>query len=283
MTQSVYGLTSLADQRYYHFVVIEEQKGLSLGAYWRKVGDLREPARSLSFTDGDFVVQHRKLRSRRGYARGAVGEKLSEKGDGKPPFLYDVVAMKASLSAASFLIIGFPFAGLALDTVRELIDDHGLLRLGHFVAVDVPGLVGVMEKGFPVPYRDLASRAVGVQFVVKHDKNLTAIRMGGDDPLSAEIYVRYLRQKMHSKRMSPDQCVLACEREWPPGPAWNGSRSFRSRIHFDTNGNFKFYVHQHCENIRLLPYALGQLREADLLRRVAHNPLLKLESVDEGI
>jgi hypothetical protein len=278
MSAPTHGLRSLADQRYYHFLALQDDHGLTVGGVWKKLHDVQNGDDTVDFKDTGFVIQRKKLKSRRAYARGTIADTLSERGDGKPPYFYDVVVVRADFAGNSFLMIGFPFAGLALDTMRTLVEEQGLLKLGHFVGADVPTLVVNMEKGFRPAYNDLRSHVVGVQFVVKHDKNLTAVKLGGDDPLSAEIYVNYLRRKVTSKDISPDQCILACEREWELGRLGAGEvRTFRSRIHFDTYGNFRFYAHIGCANLRILPVVLGQLHRANLLHKVLANPLQRLD------
>lgn len=283
MQEGDFGINSIADQRYYHFVVLRDGGGFSLPAYWKRIGNVLEPTRSAAFSEDRFVVQHRKLRSAKAFARGVVSQALSEHGEGRPPYLYDLVGARVELRDASYFLLGFPFVGLALDVVGDLLSSGGLVKTGEFVGVDVPKLVDVMEKGVVNRFEEISTRVVSLQFVVTDDKSLTAVRLGGDDPLSAEIYLKFLRRRVLSGFVRPDLCVLACEKEWRPGKevTSGGGRPFRSRLRVDGHGNFRFYAHVDCSNLRLLPYAIGQLRAAACLRRVLSNPLSRLGREDD--
>ncbi len=275
------GLNSIADQRYYHFVVLRDRERFSLATFWRGVGDVLEPIHSAAFSEQKCIVQHRKLRSAKSFARGAVAGTLSEKGQGRPPYLYDLFAAKVDLRDEVYFLLGFPFAGLALEIIEELITNQRLLKSVELIAVDVPKLVGIMEKGQAGRFAGLKTHIVGLQFVVTDDKSLTAVRLGGDDPLSAEVYVQFLRPKVENGVVRPEHCVLACEREWRESEeSAEDRRTFRSRLRVDEYGNFRFYAHLGCTNIRLVPYAIGQLRTVGCLRKVPANPLLRIGRED---
>ena len=40
MAESTYGIGSVADQRYYHFILWKTKRDLSLPALWRRIGDV---------------------------------------------------------------------------------------------------------------------------------------------------------------------------------------------------------------------------------------------------
>lgn len=273
----VHGLHSLADQRYYHFVALQGAK-LTLAAYWRRFNaGIHDPKSTVNATDAHVTLQHRKWRSNGSYARGAVSVELSENGEGRSPFFYDLIAMQARVGGVSFLIIGFPFASLALDVFKNVLGTHHALGSGPFVAADVSGLVVTMESGFQKRYEGLNVHTVGVQFSVSEDKYLSNVRLGGDDPLAAEIYQGFLKERLKKGYVLPDRCTLACERVWDARhSSREPERLLRSRIHFDNNGNFRVYAQAGCANLMVLPYALGQLHSAGLLREVTQNPLLRL-------
>jgi hypothetical protein len=274
---SSYGLHSLADQRYYHFVAIRGAT-LTPTSYWRKFEDLRDPANSLDMSDARANVQHRKLVSKTSYARGAVAVKLSAKNDGRPPYYYDLFAMRADVGGSPLLLLGFPFASLALDVFKSLVGTREILGNGQFVSANVKGLVSTMEAGFPRRFDGLNVHVVGVQFSVSDDKHLSNIRLGGDDPLAAEVYQKFLKSRLLRDVVLPDRCALACERLWTPERSdRQPSGLLRSRVHFDNNGNFKVYAQSGCGNLIVLPYALGQLHSAGLLDDVRANPLLRMQ------
>ena len=275
---------NVADQRYYHFVLLREIQDFSLKSYWRSVGDVVTTAKSESLAADPYPFQHRKLRSDIAFARGAVAELLSEKGQGRPPFLYDLFAAKINLRGDSYFLFGFPFAGLAMVVIADLIRNAKLLHYGELVGVDVQKLVSTMEEGIESRFEKLQTHIVGVQFVVTDDKSLTAVRLGGDDPLGAQIYVEFLKRKRNAGVFLPDRCVLACEREWVEGQRVQGDttpRAYRSRVHVDGHGNFKFYAQAGCNNVVLLPYTIGQLRAVACLRKVIANPLMQRQEEEE--
>ena len=268
----------VADQRYYHFVVLREIHNFTLKSYWRSVGDVSLTARSEDGTDDQYHIQHRKLRSSMSFARGAVAERLSEKGEGRPPYLYDLFAAKFSVQTDTYLLFGFPFIGLASLLISGLISEGRLLHHGELVGVDVQNLVLEMESGKQPRFEKLQAHIVGVQFSVVEDKSLSAVRLGGDDPLGAAIYRKYLRERRDKGECMPNRCVLACEREWGDNSHKSEKnpipRAYRSRVHVDGHGNFKFYAHTGCSNVGLMPYVIGQLRAMACLRKVTTNPLL---------
>jgi hypothetical protein len=276
MSERAYGINSVADQRYYHFVIVRA-RGLALAAYWRSLGDLgkvERPHVALPLRGLRFTLEHRKFSSERAYARGATAQILSENGKGRAPFLYDLFAARIQSERDVYLLFGFPFAALALDAVDSLIG-NGFLKNAEFQGVDLSELLG--EKNRPLKRSEgLISKVVGVQFVVTDDKSLTAVRLGGDDPFRAQIYESFLKHKFEQGLWVPDQCVLACEREShtiQKDAATPLGRILRSRLHMDKSGNFKFYMHVGCTNVTLMPYSILQIRGVDCLKQVFGNPL----------
>jgi hypothetical protein len=285
MPERTCGINTVADRRYYHFVVVSG-KGMSLATYWKRLNDMGEierPKMAVPVESPRFTLEHRKFRSERAYARGAAAQTLSEKGNGRPPFLYDLFAARIEFEDNLYLILGFPFAALALESV-DYLADQGFLKNGEFQGADLSKLLS--EKNRPLQRFDgLTSSVVGVQFIVTDDKSLTAVRLGGDDPFQAQIYESFLKKKFEQGLWVPDQCVLACERETetPQRERLKSSgRILRSRLHIDKSGNFKFYMHAGCSNVALMPYAIAQISAVACLRDVFGNPLRRIEQ-DEVI
>jgi hypothetical protein len=281
--ERVYGINSVADRRYYHFVALTG-RGLGPATFWKKlneIGEIERPDVAVPVDSPRFKLEHRKFRSKRVYARGAVTATLSEHGKGGPPFLYDVFAARIEFEDDPCLVIGFPFAALAVETIDRL-TSNGSMKNSDFVGVDVSALLS--EKNRPLKLFDgLSSMVVGVQYVVTDDKSLTSVRLGGDDPFQAEIYECFLRQKFERGLWVPDQCVLACERNGDTSLATRPGTSggpLRSRVHIDKFGNFKFYMHVGCSNVTLMPYAIAQIHSVACLRKVSGNPLRRIEQDD---
>jgi hypothetical protein len=273
----------VGDRRYYHFVAMRA-KSPSLSAYWNRMkefGDLRRQELSIPLESSHFAIEHRKLVLDKGYARGAVAQVLSERGNGRPPFVYDLFAARLTFNGNLFLMMGFPFVNLAIEAV-SFVAEAPSFKSAEFQGVDLSELLS--EKNRPIRnFEGLSSRVVGVQFVVTDDKSLTAVRLGGDDPFHAQIYRAFLKKKFDDGVWVPDHCVLACEH---PGAiaARDGQKmlgaTLRSRLHVDRAGNFKFYVHAGCANVALMPFAIGQLNSLSCLIPVGGNPLRKLPPED---
>ena len=213
MSDRSYGIHGIADRRYYHFVVVKGRT-ISVSSYWKQLSNqwnIRRSPTELQLSTTHFSLEHRKLSLDRSYARGAASILLSEHGKGRPPFLYDLFAGKLQLGKEVYLMLGFPFAALAMDTIDSIISD-GYLRNVEFQGVDLSSLLN--ETNRPLKrYEGLSSKVVGVQFVVTDDKSLTAVRLGGDDPFQAQIYESFLKRKFEEGLWVPDQCSLACERD----------------------------------------------------------------------
>lgn len=285
MSESDCGINSAADKRYYHFVAVKG-RGAVLSRLWRILsdfgeGEIERPVVAVSLESTRFKLEHKKLRLKKPYAKGAAALTLSEHGRGQPPFLYDLFAARIDFEDAPCLVVGFPFAALALGAIDHL-KSNGFMQNVEFLGVEMSELLS--EKNRPLKLvHGLSSSVVGVRFVVTDDKSLTAVRLGGDDPFQAQIYESFLKQKFELGLWVPDQCVLACERKEdttdegrlkPPGGL------IRSRLHVDTWGNFKFYMHAGCANVKLMPYAIAQVHAMGCLKMVNGNPLKRIEKDD---
>lgn len=238
-----------ADKRYYHFVVVKAQNA-KLASYWRRLhelGKVKESHFGVPNEVSRFVMEHRRLLYEKGYGRGAVAQLLSERGNGRSPFLYDMFAAKIQFREDTYLAFGFPFAGLAVEVIDFLLETRFLAN-AEFQGVELSRFLS--EDNRPLkPFDGLTSRYVGVQFIVTDDKSLAAVRLGGDDPFHSEVYEFFLKRKFEQGALVPDQCVLACERDIAPHKGANIHRGIlRSRLHVDKSGNFKFYMHAGCQD-----------------------------------
>jgi hypothetical protein len=273
MTDSAFGINSIADKRYYHFVLVKSS-GLTLSAYWRKLSEIGEVERPHVRTPVEsqlFSLEHRKLRLEVPFARGATSEYLSERGNGRPPFFYDLFAGKMEFKGESYLLLGYPFSSLALMIVGSL-EEHGFSKDAEYQNVNLPKWLSAKNRPFK-RFEGLNSNVVSVQFVVTGDESLTGVRLGGPDPFSAEIYKEYLQPKFEGGSLVPDLCVLASDRQ--ADERMPMEKMLYSRLHIDKYGNFKFYMHAGCSNVTLLPYVVGQIRVAGCLGAVSKNPIEK--------
>jgi hypothetical protein len=241
---------------------------------------VRSPKPAFSISDDGFALEHRYLRSPKPYARGGVAEALSQNGDGAPPYNYDLFAAHLTLRKSSYLLLGFPFASLAIDIARDVLGPVPRSPFGEFSRVDVPRLVRLMEDPSEHESGPIMTSVVGVQVSVRDDRSLTAVRLGGDDPLGAELYRKYLKPKITAGDVVPDYCVMACEHD-VDGTTGSAGRTIRSRVHIDRHGNFKFYVHVGCSNLRLIGSLLARLDTLHCLSRAERNPLLRVTADED--
>jgi hypothetical protein len=275
MTDSVCGINSLADRRYYHFVVVKGG-GLTLPAYWRRldeIGRVERPRVQVPVDSQRFVLEHRKLRYEVAFARGSTAEYLSQRGDGRAPFLYDLFAARMDFQGESYLLFGFPFNLLALDVIASL-EGKGFFKNAEYQNVNLTKWLASKNRPFK-KYEGLGSNVVNVQFLVMDDTSLTKVRLGGQDPFGAEIYEEFLKPRFEGGSLVPNLCVLACDREVDLKVSLG--KVLHSRLHIDQPGNFKFYMHTGCANATLLPYAIGQIHTAKCLKNASSNPLKKVE------
>lgn len=267
---------AIADQRYYHFVGLRTASAVAeLDDYWRLLEWTRVPREPVTFHGDQVTLEHRKVASTRLYARGALAEQAVGMRNRQGKYEYDQFgALVRTEGGATFLAIGFPYVGLATEIGLERLGAHGESPLGKFVAIDIPKLVGALERGMPrIASPDV--HAVGLRVSVRDDKSLTAVRLGGDQPLEAALYREYLRPRIAQGALVPDQCVLSCERV-------GGARTLRSRIHLDRHGNLRFYAHVACANLELIGTVFDYLDKAGCLSDAVRNPLLRMEADQEG-
>lgn len=278
MRTSDFGVKGIADQRYYHFVLLRGDREFNLPSFWRRIGTVVDPAVSAASKGRGWALHHRKLRSDRSFSRAAdVAMQVSERGQGAAPFLYDVFALTMNQRGTSLVMVGFPFASLALQVVSEVVSRGLVGATRDFLSVDVPKLVKLMESVPDQSDESLSLSVVGLQCVVVDDKTLAAVRLGGDAPLRAEIYTKFLKKKIDDGSVRPDNCVLRCDSGWPADEPDYSAESIRSRLRVDEYGNFRPYAQLGCTNLRILPAVIFRLKELGCLKRAVGNPLLRLE------
>lgn len=259
------------DQRYYHFVALRETRPIELSDYWRMLGE----ALPCSALPGRHQMEHRKFR-----LHGEFGRRVSsaQVQDGGPevPLVYDLLACRATLPQWNCLLLGFPYSSLGEQLVDQLLERAGLLEYGRFLRTDVPKLISEMEGVRSDEYYGLETKIVGVQVVVKNDTSLTAIRLGGQNPLGAEIYNSFLKDRIGDGSFEPNRCVLASRREADENDTIfveGRRRTIQSRTHVDTHGNFRVYAQIGGGNLTMLPLILERLQKLECLRDGKMNPL----------
>lgn len=273
----------VVDQRYYHFLVLRT-KTKAREKYWGALAAVGRSGDALDAASGSLgPFEHRRLVSSRVYARGAIAERISASGNGQPPYAYDLVAAQLAASTGqSYLVIGFPFSSLAMELSQTLLGTSGRAALGQFACIDIPKLIRLMEREGPAHTDTLKAGVVGVEASVRGDKSLTAVRLGGDDPLNAELYQSYLHTRIIDGSIVPDHCVLACE-DMPSESTRGVLRPLRSRVHIDRYGNFKFYAHIALANIALMTETVALLDRLECVQDAERNPAVRLRVEEEVV
>lgn len=275
------------DQKYYHFVVIKEKKEngiISCIDYLKNLSDQkREPINSRNFPK----LNHFSFVTNIQYSTSGVTD-FSILENKLPPYRYDVVYYNVEEKAVNLLILVFPFSKFAKDMIEKLRVEHGLLRTCSFSAVDIPRAISLnMEDQYTSKYLT-KTRISNIEVTLKGEVNLSSIRMTGDNPLKSLTYKALLetKQKIESSNnleqskaeinngkrntiYENKKIVLACELISDKG------KSFGAKIHVDTFGNFKFYLHQNGINFRILPNLLKELLYLECLHETSINPLLR--------
>ena len=172
--------------------------------------------------------------------------------------------MTIEVERVSYLLIGFPFVNLGLERVKKLLEKHRFEEESEHQCVYVPRLLPQLKDGLPPTHDGLTTRVVGVQWSVQSDASLTSIRLGGDAPLKADLYLEYLRPLARQKKspLLPEQCSLAFEGEVPV----EGSAEKDLLLLLCDPGctliwtaPFDFTLKPGCRNIDLLPFAIQNL------------------------
>jgi hypothetical protein len=273
------------DQRYFHFIALRDISGYKLSDYWNQLGNIRTK-KSPYIYEQDFEIQHRQLESDYPYTRGQLLEAVSVSGDGSPPYLYDVFALKVKVVNQTYLVFAFPFVTLAREMINNLLYKHNLRKKGDIQKVDVPLLVkkGDTELGSD----SFHSHIVGLKVVIADDPDLSNLSLEGDNPLKSMLYQKFLQDPIQQGDYTPERCVLACELQWPSENSNQTivsnvkKRKIRSKMHMDLFGNFKFYVHKGGENFITIPYLLQILFELNCLNNVSMNPLSRISEQEES-
>lgn len=276
----VYGKDGMADGRYYHFVALREFPSNWQQRFWDAIGNTDDPKKRLPIpSGGEFKVVPKKYRSSKPYARGTVAETVSADGDGLPPYYYDLFSLKVDALSAPCILFGFPFASLALDLAVAALGTSAKSKLGEFCSVNVPAVVRLLEKEEnKSSFAGFETRIVTMQVSVRDDKSLAAVRIGGENPLDADLYRSYLQERVEKGHLVPDYCVLACEKKIDDGEV---SRSIRSRLHVDCFGNLKFYMQSGYKNLEVIGNAMQWFAAKGCLQRAEGNPVLKIDKANQ--
>ena len=269
------------DQHYFHFIILHNKRRLKLEDYWNHIGWIiktKNPEKSYR----NFEIQHRKLKSKIPYAGGQVLKRISK--DGKPPYEYDVFAIRVKTKNDTYIVLAFPFIDLARDSLDKLMSELSVRKGITFRKADIISLILSSDNG--IGEELFRAGVVELQVINKKDPNLSSVTLGGDNPLKSSLYEDYLKNPINEerKKIYPERCVLACELQRTTETSVQTMLSkpnIRSRVRMDIVGNFKLYVHKNGENIFIIPHLLRELDAMKYLNRVSINPLLRLSKEEE--
>ncbi len=283
MSEQLPGTELKLDQRHFHSVVLRDTGGYSISEYWRQLGNTVAGCQMDKVPHPDFEIQHRRLRDNFPYPRGKLLEIVSASHDGSPPYFYDLFALRIKCGGSTFFVFAFPFVALGRVIVDNLINNYGLRMKCDILKVDLSDLV--QHGGRSEESGQFRTKIVGLHVVIPGDPLLTSLTLGGDDPMSSNLYKDYLQEPIRKGQSTLEECILACELERSsdkPDEALEVERHLRSRMHMDQFGNFKFYVHVRGRNLVIIPHLLKQLISLNCLGRASQNPLHRAKEEQES-
>jgi hypothetical protein len=270
------------DKRYFHFVVIEAEAPVGVTRLRRAFGPALGHSSGFDASSDAWSMVHFKVRSERPHARGTVLESISERSGSRPPYLYDVVAFEIQARKRNLVAFGFPFIGFAREMSDRVLGRGPTSQFGTAARVDVERWLNRFQSSEGRPDRPLTLSVVGLDITILDDTALAAVKLGGEDPLSARLYQDYLlgtKKRAGGKQVSflHSSCVLACESIWRGRGESPENRILRGRLHVGAKGDFKFYVQANYSNLPLLPEALLRLERDGCLEDAESNPLFRVE------
>lgn len=284
-TQQV-GFSLRADQRYYHFIIFRllENYDYSLADYWKQFQKDIVPDTYSEITHEGFEVQHQQIKSKIPYARGRIVEQISAKGNGMPPYYYDIFAIRRKVGHNTYVAFAFPFIALGRDIIDRLISKHNLMKHADILKVDLPPFIrqrGETEK--PESPENLSepirTNIVGLRATIADDPALSLITLDGDNPLESVIYQAFLKEEIDNGGVVLDNCVQLYELQWPlrrSNEPTASQRRLRTRIHMNKFGYFKFYMHIGGENCCVIPYMLERVDTLGYLSATSINPFRRV-------
>ena len=83
----------IADQRYFHLILLREIQNYSLSDYWIHIGDTIPVFEESPKGQATVVLEHRRLISDVLYSRGSLLNDLSASNDGRPPYYFLVITI----------------------------------------------------------------------------------------------------------------------------------------------------------------------------------------------
>ncbi len=258
------------DQHYYHFVALNNSEGHALGDYWRYMGEGGCAKRSKKVYDG-FEIEHRAIKDKHAYAGGTVLARVATAGG--PPYIYDVFALNVRTGKCDYVVLAFPFSGLARTSVDTLAAKTRVEGGLTYQRADIGtllkrGRMGIRQGGF-------RGGIMSLQVISKGDPHLSSVTLGGDDPLKSLLYEGFLQKPTEEgNEFRAEDCTVGCEVVW-------GSRNVRSRIWMDIFGNFRVYVHKGAWNMVMIPHLLSALDSLKCLTPISVNPLHRLSDEEE--
>lgn len=259
------------EQRYFHFVAVEVSNAYNLDDYWHQIGETIVSMGQETAPGIGLKIQHSQVTSSKAYSRGNVLASISSTRNGKQFYTYDLFACETPVEEARYFVFAFPFAALAKAIVNRLIKEHDLHKNCNLQAVDVPGLV--LHDDLSLTQDGFQTHITGLNLVTKGDDNISSIKLRGDNPLQADVYLDSLQDQV---KFRPKMCVLDCILQLAAAETQGENvtkRRLRAKVHMDIFGNFKFYLHIGGVNFVLIAHLLKRLHTLNCLKKVSINPL----------
>ena len=282
MSDAMLNRDILVDQRYFHLVLLRETRMYPLPDYWAHVGNTSRVLEESHAKQTSVILEHRRLESSVLYSRGSLVSSLSASNDGRPPYHYDLFAMKYSVQTTTYLAFLYPFAALGRDLLNRLAAQHGLRDRCDFQKANLRSIV---EAGEYVEQRgEWSATIVGLEVMDWGDTSLKSLRIEGEKPLESALYKHYLSGPIHDNKSILQHCSLRFEVFQPTDlltAAFAKQRAARAVIHINKFGALKFYLHLNGQNLITIPYLVQRLHELDCLLRAPENPLNRAGEQEE--
>ena len=254
-------------------IIILSYSGLILVTVCKPIGEtvmLKKKTKETDFSidNDDFTIEQRSLISDFPYFTGIRDYSL--KGDGKPPYRYDLIAIE--IKRQNLFVFGFPFKFLAKTIVESLIEKKKYLEKANFFRPNLDRLIKQsVEESFDDDYFKCHFSSLGL--VLTKDLLLTSIDLGGERPMDSPLYKAVFKNIVQENQSHLESCALKCEvtvDEQKLIPKTRGN------VHLDHFGNMKVYVHGRGKNVFVIPFVLELLRKRKCNEKTLNNPLLHL-------
>lgn len=261
------------DTRYYQFLMLsfEEPRGVE------KVNDFfsnqcikKGVNKVFSSPQQEIVNFQIKSDTRYSYAED---RDFSLKGDGKKPFVYEVVTVSFRIEEKAYLLVLFPFVFFAKDMTYSLLKIRGQNVGFNFAFINQDDSISLSREGrFKLDSMDKLN-IVNLNMAIVDDPHVASLKISGRDPIRSRVFEKLIDNS--ETQFLPQKLVLSGQVKTNSLNLENypSTRLLRAKVHTDAYGNYRFYIHRGGANIPVLFYIFKSLFENNLVKESSSNPL----------